>query len=161
LAWGGNHGSLTLWDLTAGQRLRTLFEPVESVVGLHFLDGGKKLVSVTRNDEVHEWDVAARKELRHAALPLPERTPFRTFSSGMVLEVNRKHLGLWDVVTGQRLHSFAEEFVVSNNSTWAMPALGFSGNRRFAVGLVDNNPFSSEATLKVWDMTGAKKTLAF
>jgi WD40 repeat protein len=161
LAWGGNSGSLTLWDLTTGKLARALFEPVQPVVGLHFLPASKKLVSVTRNDEVHEWDVAARKELRRARLPLPELTPFRTFSAGMVLEVHRRHFGLWDVATGQRLGTFAEDLVLSPNSTWQMLALRLSDNRRFAAGLVDRNSFSGEPTLVIWDMTTGKQKRAF
>jgi WD40 repeat protein len=161
LAWGGKNGSLTVWDAAQGKLVRTLFEPVQTVLGLHFVDSGKKLLSFTFANEVHEWDVAAGKELRHATVPLPQRTPFRIVAAGKVLEVNRSHVGLWDFTTGHRLASFPEQFIPAQVLHWPALAIGVSAGGRYVAGLIDKNQATGEPVLAVWDGATGKLLSAF
>jgi WD40 repeat protein len=161
LAWGGKNGSLSVWDVAQGKLVRTLFDTVQPILGLQFAEGGKKLFSFTFPNEVHEWDVAAGKELRRATVPLPQRTPFRTLAAGKILEVNRSHLGLWDFTTGHRLASFADEFVPAQGLHWPALAIGFSAGGRYVAGLTARNPATGEPVLAVWDASNGKLMRAF
>src|SRR5262249_10168003 len=55
---------IVLWDVATGKELGQLLGHQGAVDALVFRNGGKTLVSVSRDGAVHWWDVAGRKAVR-------------------------------------------------------------------------------------------------
>jgi WD40 repeat protein len=152
LAWGGKNGSLTLWGCTTGQLLRTLCEEVRPVRGLHFSQGGARLLSLTADGLVREWDVAGGKEVRRADLGLPEGDLFHTGTAGKVLAPVRRHLGLWDLATGRLPGTYADEFPLLDGFDSPRLVVGFSANGNYLAGVIFDSPEDGGAPrVAVWN----------
>jgi WD40 repeat protein len=72
VALGREDGSLELWDAATGKLLHTPLEAPQPVISLHFAGPGR-LVSLSADGTMRQWDVAERRELRQRRTALPEK----------------------------------------------------------------------------------------
>jgi len=68
LASAGLGGDITVWSLPKGQLVATLATTATAAGGLHFIDGGRELVSLGVQKDVVMWDTATWQRSRTYAM---------------------------------------------------------------------------------------------
>lgn len=152
VATGGWLGSIRIWDAETGQLLRQwqAHGPKgPKIFAIAYSEDGQKLVSCGHDKMVKVWN-PHRGELIHA-LPKfrSEITSIAVSSTGIiglvsVHEQKKPHVQLWDLDTGEHLHSF-------RGKKQRFSALAFSPDgRQLSAGDRDGHLF-------IWDIDRKKK----
>jgi RNA polymerase sigma factor (sigma-70 family) len=113
LASGAKDGTIQLWDLNSGKRIRRLEGAASPVNAVAFSNDGQLLVSGDKSGQIRIWEIASGKEkLRIAEKRENQRSLFNEISSvafspdGQSLAAGDDgyNLGVWDASTGKRIH---------------------------------------------------------
>jgi WD40 repeat protein len=97
-------GGMYLLDMKTGKRTLTCVEAPRPVVGLCYRDHGKRLLSLTDDGMVHDWDTKKAVERRRLAVPLPAKTlPHRLAPDckRVALVDAQGGVRVWDLETGR------------------------------------------------------------
>ncbi|OLT27342.1 hypothetical protein BJF79_01735 [Actinomadura sp. CNU-125] len=145
LASGGADGSILLWDVTTGERIRALrghtYPPVAMIFGA---DGG---TMVSGAESVRTWDTATGRVT--GAIPTQERGEYPTPLVSMALSPYGKYLAtdaadgnamLWDVASGEVVRTL-------EGHTGAVNALAF---HRDGTALASGG---EDRAVLMWDLT--------
>ena len=141
----GGQWKTRIWDTATGKQLRDL-EGANYTWSVAYSADGRMLVAAGSNNEIHLWEVATGK-LRDAfpsGLTIaPQEIAFSP-DGEILVAVSSDGIGVWDVVTGQKLRHLRE-------TSGSIGGLAFSPDgKRIATG-------SSDATLLVWDVESCRK----
>ncbi len=107
LASAGWDGA-TLWDVTIGERLRSLTEDMDVVKNVSFSPDGKTLASVGLDNVISLWDVITSEQKRMLTENGNNEKIFSiSFSADgqTIVSASEKQIHLWDVDTGNLYHS--------------------------------------------------------
>ena len=141
LASGGGDGTVKLWDLSSGRKLRTLMGHISAVLSVSFSPNGRRLASGGGDGTIKFWDVTSGRELQtlggHSGLVWnvafsPDGQQIASGSSDHTIK-------LWDVDSGRELRTL----VGHTGLVWNV---AFSPDgQQIASG-------SEDGTIKVWDV---------
>src|SRR5262249_21146530 len=137
---GAGRGSIVLWDVETGRLLPASADPLISIRGLQYADGGRRLIGAS--DHFAAWDAETGREVEHWA-----RTPygrgFFTLSPDHRLLASVDDAGamrLWDAATGSEVRKIGgDDHIVSED-----PLFTPEGRRLIAA--------DSDKRIVVWDV---------
>lgn len=150
LATAGQDGVTRIWDMTTGEELLVLARHTAPVNGAAFTPDGRRLVTVDRAGNLRVWDV--RPQL------LGEQTTLSVdagvFDVALSPDEKQMALGsvtgaasLWDLASGQRLHTFGGGGPVYR------VAYSPDGEQLATVG--------SDNQIRIWDVESGQELLTF
>jgi WD40 repeat protein len=161
--WGGENGSLNVWDLKTGNPVPTFNMKTISVWGVAFSPDGKRLAAATgyynskEPGDVHVWDTTTGRELYllkgHADCAWsvafsPDGRRLVSASGGRNLGRAAGALGevkIWDMITGLEL------WTLRGHASTVYGAAFSPCGRRLATA-------SADGTVKIWDGTPLAET---
>lgn len=144
LAVGCRDGSVHVWDVAAGERLRQWPSDAESTNGIAFSPDGRQLATAHRDGTVRLWDAASGEELRvlrghnHHAQFVDFSPDGRLLASG----ANDGTARLWDVRSGREVITF-------RGHRYRVCAVLFAGDGKTLV------TSGWDKTIKFWDLPPA------
>ncbi len=152
---GGDDNTIRVWDIAAGENVKTLRGHGSAVRACQFSPDGQWILSGGQDQRVRLWNVAGYQETRvlhstalegHEDAVLSAR--FSSDGRQIVTASRDRTAALWDAVTGQRLQQFKEghEFLATS-------AVFFTDGRRLATGAGDNS-------VRIWDLTAGTQLTA-
>jgi WD40 repeat protein len=110
LALGGEQGTIRVWDLPGRRALVTFDQETESpVVAVAFAPDGDTLAAAQSDGTITLWNWLERTPIRDLAGPTDPASrgviSLAFSDDGDFLAVNAVQVSVWDVQTGQRLHT--------------------------------------------------------
>jgi WD40 repeat protein len=144
-AWGDNAGDLTLWDVSAGTRLRALHEePRAGFECVAFSTRGDAVFTAGIGGAVTLWDVkTGRKILTFEDDPVVGVRSMSVSQDGRrVLTVSGMDIRLWDSAKGKELLVFSE---VMDDDYYSPHCAAFMPDGRHAISGDDGGVY-------VWDL---------
>ncbi|MBI4563408.1 MAG: WD40 repeat domain-containing protein [Planctomycetes bacterium] len=148
---GSKDGTLALWDVETGQRLRTFEGHSADVRSVAFSPDGKYLLSGSLDTTLALWDVATGKRLRVFDGRDVWVTSVALSPNGKYVlsgESWKKTLALWDVETGKCFRTFEGH----TGDVWSV---AFSPDGKYALS------GSEDKTLALWDVDTSKLLRTF
>ena len=143
---GHNDGSVSLWDITTGQRLRQLNGHTSYVRAVDVLPSGRHAVSASYDDTVRLWDMDDGTELRRFVGHDGDALCVATLPDGkrILSGSGDNTIRLWDLENG------SEELRFLGHSSYVLALAMLPDGRRVLSG-------SSDKTIRLWDLaTGAE-----
>jgi WD40 repeat protein/serine/threonine protein kinase len=153
---GSEDNSIRVWDVAAGESVKTLRGHGSAVRACAFSPDRKHIVSGGDDQRIRVWDLAGYQETRvlhstvfagHEDAVLSAR--FSRDGKNIVTASRDRTASLWDAATGQPIHRFQEghEFLIS-------AAEFFPDGKLLATGAGDNS-------VRVWNVTAGTQEAAF
>ena len=106
LASGGKSGWLRLWRLDGGKALARWRAHKRTVNGIHFIRGGRRLISASFDGMIAEWDLEGRLK-REWQTPSPILSLVADSKSNIVLTGHGDgQVRLWRLSTSELLHAW-------------------------------------------------------
>ena len=147
---GSPDGTLRLWDLESGQRLRTLEGHTREVSAVAVTPDGRRAVSASEDQTLRLWDLGSGQTLR----TLEGHT---NWVSAVVVTLDGHRavsasydetLRLWDLESGQTLRT------LEGHTNW-VSAVAVTPNGHRAVST------SGDQTLRLWDLESGEEITTF
>ncbi|MBC8164315.1 MAG: caspase family protein [Bryobacteraceae bacterium] len=134
-------GSMTLWEVTTGEKLRSFIGHTDTVTWVTFSPDGRFAFSLSGRNTLKVWEVATGEEIRGLKVHTGQANSVAlSADGGFVLSGGFDGtLELWDVAAGKELRSF------SGRAAY-IQSVAFSPNGRFALSGGHN------ITLKLWEV---------
>ena len=146
---GASDKTIKVWDIKSGECLRTLNGHEKDITAVCVSPNGKTLLSCSKDGTIRLWELERGIAIKNYTVGKPVWTVCfspdgRTFLSGG--STGDTTLRLWDVRTGECIHSFSGHSDIFSGDYNTVNTVGFTPDGRFAVSA------SREPTLKLWDV---------
>ncbi|MCF3600373.1 hypothetical protein L2E71_20105 [Planktothrix agardhii 1032] len=107
LVSGSDDKTITIWDLSTGQELRTLTGHSESVNSVAISPDGQTLLSGSRDNTIKIWQLSTGEELRTLTGHSESVNSVAISPDGQILVSGSddKTITIWDLSTGQKLRT--------------------------------------------------------
>jgi len=144
LVSGSADQTVRLWDVATGRALRTFQGHTEAVQAVAFSADGRRLASGSWDKTVRLWNVTTGQEARRLQVNTHLPISAVAFSpDGKILASGSAVLNLWNVATGQALHTLSAD--PQAQPTWQ--SVAFSPNGQWLVS------GDSDKMVRLWDTT--------
>lgn len=146
-------GTMRLWDVASGQKLRDVASFADSVNSLEFSRDGRQLLSASSDATVLLWNVAYGKEIRRYKGHKEGANSTEFSSNGRFILSGGGHyrapeMMMWDTTTARRVRRF-----IGHTECVKSVALSRDGRRAVSTDVQD--------TVKVWNVVTGKELRSF